>query len=44
MLREMIANDDDVTRLATTKVTDMYDMLAGKKTFNQPIGNWDVRM
>ena len=42
MLREMIANDDDVTRLATTKVTDMYDMLAGKKTFNQPIGNWDV--
>jgi surface protein len=42
MLRAMIINEEDVTRLATTKVTDMYDMLAGKKTFNQPIGNWDV--
>ena len=42
MLREMVNNGEDVTRLATTKVTDMYEMLAYKKTFNQAIGNWDV--
>ena len=41
MLREMIADEEDVTKIATTKVTDMRAMFANTP-FNQPIGNWDV--
>jgi surface protein len=41
MLREMVENEQDVTKLATTKVTDMKYMFYDA-TFNQPIGNWDV--
>ena len=41
MLRAMVANEEDVTKVVTTKVTDMYGMFAGT-SFNQPIGNWDV--
>ena len=42
MLREMVENEQDVTKLATTKVTDMKLMFNENSTFNQPIGNWDV--
>jgi len=42
MLREMVENEQDVTKLATTKVTDMKFMFYENSTFNQPIGNWDV--
>ena len=42
MLREMVENEPDVTKLATTKVTDMKFMFYENSTFNQPIGNWDV--
>ena len=46
ILREMVANEDDVTRLATTKVTDMFEMffidLDTPTNFNQDISNWDV--
>jgi surface protein len=42
MLREMIANGEDVTKAATTKVTDMSYMFDSAISFNQPIGNWDV--
>jgi surface protein len=42
MLREMVENEQDVTKLATTKVTDMKLMFYENSTFNQPIGNWDV--
>ena len=42
MLREMVGNEQDVTKLATTKVTDMGYMFYGATAFNQPIGNWDV--
>ena len=42
MLREMVENEQDVTKLATTKVTDMGSMFYGATAFNQPIGNWDV--
>ena len=42
MLREMVENQPDVTKLATTKVTDMKFMFYENSTFNQPIGNWDV--
>ena len=48
MLREMVANEEDLTALATTKVTDMgdlrdYELNYNVTTdFNQPIGNWDT--
>ena len=42
MLREMLANEKDVSTIATTKVTDMTAMFYGAETFNQVIGNWDV--
>ena len=41
MLRNMAANGEDVTKVATTKVTDMVLMFVSTP-FNQPIGNWDV--
>jgi hypothetical protein len=42
ILREMLANEKDVTTVATTKVTDMSAMFYGAETFNQAIGNWDL--
>ena len=42
MLREMLANEKDVSTIATTKVTDMSVMFYGAETFSQAIGNWDV--
>ena len=46
MLREMVANEEDVTKLATTKVTNMSRMFYinydTESYFNQPIGNWDT--
>lgn len=42
MLREMLANEEDVTKIATSKVTDMSTMFYGAETFNQSIGNWDL--
>ena len=45
MLREMIRNNNDVTYVCTSKITDMAGMCSGSSgnsTFNQPIGNWDV--
>ena len=42
MLRGMVASGEDVTKVATTKVTDMYGMFNENGAFNQPIGNWDV--
>ena len=42
LLREMIANNEDVTKVATTIITDMSGNLIPYTSFNQPIGNWDV--
>ena len=46
MLRDMVANRENVTRLATTKITNMSDLFfldnGAISDFNQPIGNWDV--
>ena len=42
MLREMVENEQDVTKVATTKVTDMGEMFREATSSNQPIGNWDV--
>ena len=41
MLREMVQNEEDVTRVCTTKVTDMSGLFA-ESTFNEDIGSWDV--
>ena len=41
MLREMVANEEDVTKAVTTRVTDMSLMFDGEE-FNQDISNWDV--
>ena len=43
ILRDMVENEVDVTKLATSKITDMSGLfLIEGDTFNQPIGNWDV--
>ena len=46
MLRSMIANNGNLTRVVTTKVTRMRILfetpLETTSTFNQPIGSWDV--
>jgi len=41
VLRDMIENGDDVSKVVTTKVTDMSN-LAFSFTFNQDISSWDV--
>ncbi|MGY8868165.1 MAG: BspA family leucine-rich repeat surface protein, partial [Methylophagaceae bacterium] len=41
MLREMIINGEDVTKVVTTNVTNMDAMFAGT-SFNQDISSWDV--
>ena len=40
-LAEMIANEEDVTAVCTSKITLMTDMFY-ESQFNQDIGNWDV--
>jgi len=40
-LAEMIANEEDITAVCTSKITLMTDMFY-ESQFNQDIGNWDV--
>ena len=46
ILREMLTNEEDVTRLATTRVTNMSLLFSiqgpSQPNFNQNISNWDV--
>ena len=42
MLLNMIAFDEDMTSVCTTKVTDMKDLFSQKFQFNQDISSWDV--
>ena len=42
MLNEMIQNEEDVTNVCTSKITDMSSMFEGAQSFNQDIGSWDV--
>ena len=42
MLLEIIENQEDVTKLATTKVSFMSSIFFQDSSFNQAIGNWDV--
>ena len=41
-LTSMISNGDDVTKVCTSLVTDMYRMLYDYVDFNQDISSWDV--
>jgi surface protein len=41
-LENMISNDEDVTRVCTSRIVDMSYMFNGNTYFNQPIGDWDV--
>jgi surface protein len=41
-LRQMVANDEDVTKVVTTKVADMNSLFDSKEDFNQNIGSWDT--
>ena len=44
MLRAMIDNDEDISKVVTTKVTDMYWLFQGTNSsyFNPDISSWDV--
>ena len=42
MLRYKVLFEEDVSKLATTKVTDMSKLFYTDINFNQPIDNWDV--
>ena len=42
MLRAMVDNGLNITRIATTKVINMAEMFYVNETFNQNIGNWDL--
>ena len=41
-LRQLVNNNDDVTKVVTTFVTDMSRLFYNKNTFNQDIGSWDI--
>ena len=41
-LREMIANDEDVSNVCTSRVTDMHELFLNKTNFNANIATWDV--
>ena len=42
MLREMIANNEDVTKVVTSLVTNGEKLFFQKANFNQDIGSWDT--
>ena len=42
ILRQMVNNNEDVTKVVTTFVTNMSRLFYGKNTFNQDIGSWDT--
>ena len=41
-LSNMFQNQEDLTRVCTTRLTDMSELFLCYEGFNQPIGNWDV--
>ena len=43
-LKKMVSDDEDVTKVVTSKVTGMAGLIGGgySSTFNQDIGSWDV--
>ena len=41
-LKSMVTANDDLTRVCTTKVTNMRELFMSNPSFNQDIGSWDV--
>lgn len=41
-LRQMVSNEEDVTKVCTTKVDDMSQLFQGSWQFNLNISSWDV--
>jgi surface protein len=42
LLYNMTDNEEDVTKVITTNVTDVYGLFTTDDAFNQDIGSWDV--
>ena len=42
MLREMVKNEEDVTRVVTSHITDMKNLFNWVTSFNQNIDSWDT--
>ena len=41
-LRQMVANDEDVTKVVTSRISAMNQLFMDRDNFNQNISNWDV--
>ena len=41
-LKEMIDRDEDITKVVTTRITNMDSLFYNKNSFNQDIGGWDT--
>jgi len=41
-LRSMISNNEDVTKVVTSLITNMNGLFQNQEDFNQDIGSWDV--
>jgi len=41
-LKSMVENNDDLTKVVTTKVTVVYQLFLNDTDFNQDIGSWDT--
>ena len=41
-LRNMVVNEEDLTMICTSKITNFSNLFDGQTNFNQPIGHWDV--
>jgi surface protein len=41
-LKSMVENNDDLTKVVTTKVTVVYQLFFNDTDFNQDIGSWDT--
>ena len=41
-LKSMVQNNDDLTKVVTTKVTVVYQLFFNDTDFNQDIGSWDT--
>ena len=41
-IKEMVENDEDITKVVTTLVTDMKKLFYNNDNFNQDIGSWDT--
>ena len=42
LLYDMVANEEDVTKIVTTNITDMQYLFQNASAFNQDISSWDV--